>query len=176
MNRAQRRALASGKGQARPKWGTKKAINYTAVVRTVADRRVLEPKDFLDDFLDTEYRIQRLINGTGTPSDYDEVSLRIGMGAHRAEQVSDVLLKDMIKAVEALTNCRNRYFRTGSFGFTNPERLDLLQGQMILQELVKNSSRVQMQTCWKACLRNIDAAMNERKAQGLPELPTKEHP
>ena len=73
-------------------------------------------------------------------------------------------------------NCRNRYFRTGSFGFTNSERLDLLQGQMILQELVKNSSRVQMQTCWKACLRNIDAAMNERKAQGLPELPTKEHP
>ena len=176
MNRAQRRALASGKGQARPKWGIKKAINYTAVVRTVADRRVLEPKDFLDDFLDTEYRIQRLINGTGTRSDYDEVSLRIGMGAHRAEQVSDVLLQDMVKAVEALTNCRNRYFRTGSFGFTNPERLALLQGQMILQELVKNSSRVQMQACWKACLRNIDAAMGARKAQGLPELPTKEHP
>ena len=56
MNRAQRRALASGKGLKRTPRGTRRAINFTPVARVLADRRQLQPKDYLDDMLQTEAR------------------------------------------------------------------------------------------------------------------------
>ena len=59
---------------------------------------------------------------------------------------------------------------------TGPEKVAIRLGLDYLEDMVRNSSRAQMQAAWDRSLRNIDAMMDERVKLGLPALPTKEHP
>lgn len=176
MNRAERRALASGKGPKRTPRGTRRVINYTPVARLVADRRQLQPKDYLDDMLQTEFRFGRLIKGEATTADFDEIALRLGMALNRAHEIDPKLEAMVQESCKAMDSLRNRYLERGSFVMTGLEKQAIRDGLDYLSEMVKNSTRAQMQAAWDRCLRNIDAAMDSRVKLGLPALPTKEHP
>ena len=75
-----------------------------------------------------------------------------------------------------MTCWRNRYLDRGRFVMTGPEKVAIRLGLDYLEDMVRNSSRAQMQAAWDRSLRNIDAMMDERVKLGLPALPTKEHP
>ena len=176
MNRAQRRALASGKGPKRTPRGTRRTIDYTPVVRAIADRRQLQPKDYLDDMLQTEARYERLCIGGATVEDFDEIALRLGMALNRAQDIDPAFTAMVQESCTAMDSLRNRFLERGSFVMTGLEKQAIRDGLDYLYEMVKNSTRAQMQAAWERCLHNIDKAMSERVKLGLPALPTKEHP
>ena len=176
MNRAQRRALASGKGPKRIACGTRHTIDYTPVVRAIADRRQLQPKDYLDDLIKTEARYERLCKGEATVEDFDEIALRLGMALNRARDIDPAFVAMVQESCTAMDSLRNRYLERGTFVMTGLEKQAIRDGLDYLDEMVKNSTRAQMQAAWDRCLRNIDKAMSERVNLGLPALPTKEHP
>ena len=176
LNRAQRRALASGKGPKRTPRGTRQVIDYTPVVRAITDRRRLQPKDYLDDMLQTEARYERLCKGGATTEDFDEIALRLGMALNRAQDIDPAFLALVQKSCNAMDSLRTRYLDRGTFVMTGLEKQAIRDGLDYLTEMVEHSTRAQMQAAWERCLRNIDAAMSERVKLGLPALPTKEHP
>ena len=176
LNRAQRRALKSGKGPKRPARGTRKPIDFSPVMRCIADRRQLRLDDFIADFIQTEERFGRLSQGAGTVEDFDEVALRLGMALNRAKDIGDALLSEVQLACNAMDTLRNRYLDRGRFVMTGPEKVAIRLGLDYLEDMVRNSSRAQMQAAWDRSLRNIDAMMDKRVKLGLPALPTKEHP
>ena len=176
MNRAQRRALASGKGPKRIARGTRRTIDYTPVVRAIADRRQLQPKDYLDDLIKTEARYERLCKGGATTEDFDEIALRLGMALNRAQDIDPAFTAMVQESCNAMDSLRTRYLERGTFVMTGLEKQAIRDGLDYLEEMVKNSTRAQMQAAWVRCLRNIDKAMTDRVKLGLPALPTKEHP
>lgn len=176
MNRAQRRARASGKGPKRTPRGTRRTIDYTPVARVLADRRQLQPKDYLDDMLQTEARYERLCKGGATVEDFNEIALRLGMALNRAQDIDPAFTAMVQESCTAMDSLRNRFLERGSFVMTGLEKQAIRDGLNYLDEMVKNSTRAQMQAAWQRCLRNIDKAMSERVKLGLPALPTKEHP
>ena len=176
MNRAQRRAIASGKGPKSPRRGTKRAINLTPMYRVIQDRQIMEPKDYLDDLIQTELRYQRLCQGGATTEDFDEVALRLGMALNRAHDIDDELVAMVQESCAAMDSLRNRYFERGTFVMTGLEKQAIRDGLDYLEKMVCRSTRAQMHAAWRKCLQNIDAAMTKRVKLGLPALPTKEHP
>ena len=108
--------------------------------------------------------------------DFDEVALRLGMALNRAKDIGDALLSEVQLACNAMDTLRNRYLDRGRFVMTGPEKVAIRIGLDYLEDMVRNSTRAQMQAAWERCLRNIDKAMSERVKLGLPALPTKEHP
>ena len=176
MNRAERRLLKSGKGPKRTPRGTKPTIDYTPVARVIVDRRQLQPKDYLDDMLQTEARYERLCMGEADVKDFDEIALRIGMALNRAQDIDAAVVRMVQESCNAMDSLRNRYLERGNFVMTGLEKQAIRDGLDYLDEMVRNSTRAQMQAAWDRCLRNIDAAMSERVKLGLPELPTKDHP
>ena len=140
------------------------------------DRRQLRPDDFIADFIQTEERFGRLSQGAGTVEDFDEVALRLGMALNRAKDIGDALLSEVQLACNAMDTLRNRYLDRGRFVMTGPEKVAIRIGLDYLEDMVRNSSRAQMQAAWQRCLHNIDKAMSERVKLGLPASPTKEHP
>jgi hypothetical protein len=176
MNRAERRKLASGKGPKHTPRGTRRTIDYTPVVRAIADRRQLQPKDYLDDLLKTEARYERLCKGGATTEDFDEIALRLGMALNRAQDIDPAFTAMVQESCTAMDSLRNRYLERGTFVMTGLEKQAIRDGLDYLEEMVRNSTRAQMQAAWKRCLQHIDKAMSERVKLGLPALPTKEHP
>lgn len=176
MNRAERRKLASGKGPKRTPRGTRRTIDFTPVARVLADRRQLQPKDYLDDLLQTEARYERLCKGGATVEDFDEIALRIGMALNRAQDIDPALVAMLQESCNAMDSLRVRYLKQDIFVMTGLEKQAIRDGLDYLEEMVKNSTRAQMQAAWHRCLRNIDRAMAERVKLGLPASPTKEHP
>jgi len=176
MNRAERRKLASGKGPKRTPRGTRRTIDFTPVARVLADRRQLQPKDYLNDMLQTEARYERLCKGGATVEDFDEIALRIGMALNRAQDIDPALVAMLQVSCNAMDSLRVRYLTRGIFVMTGLEKQAIRDGLDYLEEIVKNSTRAQMQAAWIRCLRNIDKAMTERVKLGLPASPTKEHP
>ena len=176
MNRAQRRAIANGKGPKSTPRGTKRTIDIAPVYRVIRDRKVMEPKDYLKELIQTEMRYQRLCQGEATPEDYDEITLHLGMALNRAHDIDDKLVALVQKSCAAMEALRNRYFERGTFVMTGLETKAVRDGLDCLEEMVRHSTRAQMLAAWRKCLRNIDAAMTERVKLGLPALPSKEHP
>lgn len=176
MNRAQRRAIASGKGPKSTPRGTKRAINIAPVYRVIQDRQILAPKDYLNDLIQTEMRYQRLCQGGATTEDFDEVALRLGMALNRAKDINDELVAMVQESCTAMDSLRNRYLERGTFVMTGLEKQAIRDGLDYLEKMVHHSTRAQMQAAWRKCLQNIDAAMTKRVKLGLSALPTKEHP
>ena len=176
MNRAERRKLASGKGPKRTDRGTRRTIDFSPVARVLADRRQLQPKDYLNDLLQTEARYERLCKGEATVEDFDEIALRIGMALNRAQDIDPALVAMLQESCNAMDSLRVRYLKQDIFVMTGLEKQAIRDGLDYLEEMVKNSTRAQMQAAWHRCLRNIDRAMAERVKLGLPASPTKEHP
>ena len=176
LNRAQRRKLAFGKGPKRTDRGTRRTIDFSPVARVLADRRQLQPKDYLDDLLQTEARYERLCKGGATVEDFDEIALRIGMALNRAQDIDPALVAMLQESCNAMDSLRVRYLKQDIFVMTGLEKQAIRDGLDYLEEIVKNSTRAQMQAAWHRCLRNIDRAMAERVKLGLPASPTKEHP
>lgn len=176
MNRAERRAAKYKKGPSRPRNGTKKAIDISPIFRVIMDRQILQPRDYVDDMLQTEARYERLCQGTADAADFDALALRLGTALNRASDIHDELEAEIQKACNAMDSLRNRYLERGNFILTGLEKQAIRLGMDYLDDMVRKSTRAQMQDAWDRCLRNIDKAMSERVKLGLPALPTKEHP
>lgn len=95
---------------------------------------------------------------------------------NRAQDIDPAFTAMVQESCTAMDSLRNRFLERGSFVMTGLEKQAIRDGLDYLTEMVKNSTRAQMQAAWQRCLRNIDKAMSERVKLGLPALPTKEHP
>ena len=164
MNRAERRKEKFKRGPARKVFGSRPVVDMGKVFNAIADRQQVEPKDYVDDLLITDSKIQRLFVGDIEPVEFDDIALRFNMALHRAKEISPELFEMMKDVnVNSMQVIARRWQKWKKFQVTASEKEAILLGQNILEEVVKNSSKLQLNTCWKLGLIGAHDNMNEPK-------------
>ena len=87
---------------------------------------------------------ESLKNGTGVEGDFHDLAAAINTTMVRSEQVDPLCEQTAIAARDALMRCWHRFERTGRFGFDGPALLEIEAGIDLHEQLVENSTPLQM--------------------------------
>lgn len=156
LNREQRRAL--GKKQRKPK-----SINISPIFDAINNSRQLTPADTVDEHLRTRASFERLVDGTASVTDFDDVAMRINMVTRRTEEINPKLGILFSAAHNALNACKTRYLAGKGFGFSGKELSDMREAIDNLETIVDASSRGQMIGAWNEAVESVRKQMNGKK-------------
>ena len=87
---------------------------------------------------------EALRTGQGTESDFHDLCAIINTAMVRSEAVSPLCEMTAIAARDALIRSWHRFNRTGRLGFDGPALLEVDAGISLYEQLVRNSTPVQM--------------------------------
>lgn len=148
MNRAQRRAV--GKKKRQPK-----SINVNPMFDALNNSRQLTPAETVDEHLRTRASFERLVDGTASVEDFDDVAMRINMVTRRTEEINPKLGILFSAAHDALNACKDRYLSGKGFGFNGKELTDMREAMDNLETIVDASSRRQMIGAWNEAVQSV---------------------
>ena len=87
---------------------------------------------------------EALRSGQGTESDFHDLCAAVNTTMVRSEAVDPLCEQTAIAARDALMRCWHRHQRTGRWGFDGPALLEVEAGISLHEELVRNSTPLQM--------------------------------
>ena len=87
--------------------------------------------------------------GTGTTDDFDELAVSVNSTMVRSESIDELCVQTCIIAQEALLRCKQRYLRTGRFGWDGLALQQVPPALDLHEEVMANSTPHQMTVALK---------------------------
>ena len=96
---------------------------------------------------------EALRTGKGTESDFHDLAAAVNTAMVRSEAVSPLCEMTAVAARDALMRAWHRFERTGKLGFDGPALLEVEAGISLHEELIRNSSPLQMVEAMREVIR-----------------------
>jgi hypothetical protein len=162
MNRAQLRAMKRAKPvNALRTAARNRGYFHTSSLDLIELARQRDAEENAGDHVKTLYAFERIKNGTADQEDVDHVSMVLNIVHQRALDI-DETLADMIElAMDAMERCIDRYKRIGRYGFDGPGLTQMYDALHIAQEIIDNSSKLQMRSATRMV---VDLIIGEKGA------------
>lgn len=96
-------------------------------------------------------------SGSGTLNDYSNLELAINVAMVRSEDVDPFCVQTAVAARDALLRTWERHQRTGRWGFDGPALAEIDAGIELHEQLVRNSTPLQMIQAGREVKRRDDA-------------------
>ena len=116
----------------------------TAMMRVINKITPFTADELLMLELPIRMSFEALRTGRGTESDFHDLCAIINTAMVRSEAVSPLCEMTAIAARDALIRSWHRFNRTGRLGFDGPALLEVDAGISLYEQLVRNSTPVQM--------------------------------
>ena len=115
------------------------------------------------DHIKTREAFARLAGGAADKDDFDRVVVALNLARIRAEQIDPSLSEEIGIAQAALGRCKDRYLRTGTFGFDGPG-LQAMHAGLDCHEAITNASGPrQMELAHQEMCRQLDRLHTEKR-------------
>ena len=115
-----------------------------AMFKTINKIEPFNASELLRLELPIRMAFEALRTGRGTESDFHDLCAAINTTMVRSEAVDPLCEQTAIAARDALMRCWHRHQRTGVWGFDGPALLEVDAGISLYEQLVRNSTPVQM--------------------------------
>lgn len=129
---------------ARAKPQRRYAANPAAVMLAIWRRQEYTAEELVRLKLPIRAAYDELKAGRGTQQHWADLSVAVNTSLIRAESIHPLVEQTAIQARDALVRMRDRYMRTGRWGFDGPGIGEVLAGVELHEELLDNSTPQQM--------------------------------
>lgn len=92
---------------------------------------------------------QQIKDGIGSEAAFDELAFACNTATVRSESIDALCVETCLIAQRALLRCKDRYARTGRWGFDGPALSEILPMLDLHDQLILNSSPMQMNAAFQ---------------------------
>ena len=100
---------------------------------------------------------QKIKDGVGSEADFDELAFACNTATVRSESIDALCVETCLIAQRALLRCKDRYLRTGRWGFDGLALQEIPPLLDLHDQLILNSSPLQMNAAFQEQARRIQS-------------------